>query len=313
MKQLIDQYQRRIRKLRVSITDQCNLRCHYCMPLDAQFMDKSSYLAPDEYRDIVAELIDFGLEEVRLTGGEPFLRQSFPEIVRLMSSLPLKKIGLTSNGIFLDRYVDLLADHGIINLNISLDSLNETTFKQITHGNYLKKIKQNIILAKNKGFNLKINAVMMKGVNDAEIFDFVEYSQNLQVEVRFLELMRIGYACDEQEKKFISARHLINKLEQKYQLIPVQTSLDSTSFNYRTAEGAKIGFIASESQPFCGHCSRWRLSADGILRACLLKTDGLSIGNLDYPQRLNVYQTLLGMKPYLRPVEVRHPMHQIGG
>lgn len=310
---LIDKYNRQIRKLRVSLTDQCNLRCHYCMPLDAQFMEKKNYLQVDEYYEIIKELIDFGLEEIRLTGGEPLLRQNFAEIIQKLSTLNLKKIGLTTNGIILDRYLELLLDCGIVNVNISLDSLNPITFKQITYGNYLTKIKENISLAKKQGFAIKINTVMMKGINDHEVFDFIEYAKELKIEVRFLELMRIGYACGQQKDQFISAETLLNKIKEKYQLIPINSALDSTSFNFITNCGAKIGFIASESQPFCGNCSRWRLSVDGILRACLLKDEGLSIRNLKADQRLEIYQQLLGMKPYLRPPEVTHLMYKIGG
>jgi len=310
---LIDNYGRRIRKLRVSLTDQCNLRCHYCMPLDAQFMEKEHYLQADEYYEIIKELIDYGLEEIRLTGGEPLLRQNFAEIIQKLSTLNLKKIGLTTNGIILDRYLGLLLDCGIVNLNISLDSLNPITFKQITYGNYLTKIKDNISLAKTQGFSVKINTVMMKGINDHEVFDFIEYAKQLQIEIRFLEIMRIGYACEQQKDQFISAETLLNRIKEKYQLKSVNSAIDSTSFNYHTDCGAKIGFIASESQPFCGNCSRWRLSVDGILRACLLKDEGLSILNLKTEQRLEIYQQLLGMKPYLRPSEVTHLMFTIGG
>lgn len=310
---LVDNYGRRIRKLRVSLTDQCNLRCHYCMPVDAQFLDKNTYLQPEEYRQIVEELVDFGLEEVRLTGGEPLLRANFGEIVEQLSDLPLQKIGLTSNGILLDRYLDVLLKNKILDLNISLDSLQPATFLAITHGNHLERILDNIKLAKQAGFNIKINAVMMRGINAQEVLDFVEYSKAMEVEVRFLEMMRIGYACHHQEDAFISAQELLDIITTKYNLQPVESALDATAFSFASECGAKIGFIASESQPFCGHCSRWRLSVDGILRACLLKSEGLAIRNLATHQRQEIYQQLLGMKPYLRPPEVHHAMHQIGG
>lgn len=310
---LVDGYGRRIRKLRISLTDQCNLRCHYCMPVDAQFLDKETYLQAQEYREIVQELIDFGLEEVRLTGGEPLLRKNFAEIAQQIGKLNLKKVGLTTNGILLDRYLAILWENNIFDLNISLDSLNPQNFQQITHGNYLEKILANISLAKQWRFRIKVNMVAMRGINDHEIFDFIEYSKKWNVEVRFLEIMRIGYACHHQEKTFISAQELLERIREKYILNPIQSPLDATAFSYVTDGGAKIGFIASESQPFCGHCSRWRLSVDGILRACLLKNEGISIRHLSPNNRQQVYQQLLGMKPYLRPPEVNHPMHQIGG
>ncbi len=310
---LVDSYGRRIRKLRVSLTDQCNLRCNYCMPIHADFMDVSRYLTPDEYGEIIAELVSFGLEEVRLTGGEPLLRQALPEILTTISRCNLKKISLTTNGILLHRYLDILQRYEILDLNISLDSLNPEIFTQITHGHNLSQIQANITLAKQQGFRIKINTVMMRGVNDQELFDFVEYAKSEEVEVRFLELMRIGQACQNQQDEFIPAQELLDCLKKRYRLQSQAMPLDSTAFNFLTECGARLGFIASESQPFCGHCSRWRLSADGILRACLLKTDGLEIRGQNHEQRLAVYQQLLGMKPYLRPAEVPHLMHQIGG
>ena len=125
--------------------------------------------------------------------------------------------------------------------------------------------------------------------------------------------MRIGFACESQKGQFISAKEMIDQLKFKFKLKPITQAIDSTSFNYLLDNGAQIGFIASESQPFCGHCSRWRLSADGKLLACLLKSDGLSIRETTVQERQNIYQKLLGMKPYLRPEEVTHQMNSIGG
>lgn len=305
---LIDEHGRRIRKLRLSLTDKCNLRCHYCMPVDQLFMDEKNYLSSDEIIEIVSELSDRGLEEVRLTGGEPLMRKSFPEIVKRLSELRLKKLSLTTNGIFLDKYLDVLKDSKVFHLNISLDSLNEETFKKITHGNFLYRIINNIKLAVSQGFVVKVNAVMMRGINDHEVMDFVRFSESESVEVRFLELMRIGHALNEQNSQFISAQELKSRIPTEMR--PITMPLDSTSFNYVTDNGGQVGFIASESQPFCGQCSRWRLSADGILRACLLKDDGISLKSTD---RDIAYQSLLGMKPVMRPLEVSHSMNMIGG
>ncbi|MBC7386536.1 MAG: GTP 3',8-cyclase MoaA [Cryobacterium sp.] len=311
--QLVDAHGRRVRKLRLSLTDKCNLRCHYCMPLDATFMSEAKYLQPAEYFEVVSELCEVGLEELRLTGGEPLMRKSFDEIALLLSRLPLKKIGLTTNAVLLDRHLDVLKQARVEHLNISLDSLDATTFHKVTHGNHLARVLKNIELAKKAGFSVKINVVAMRGVNDHEVFDFAEYARNLDVEVRFLELMRIGHALEKQSSQFISAAELMKNLGTRYQLTREVTSLDSTSFNFRLSNGARIGFIASESKAFCGQCSRWRLSADGIMRACLFKDDGLSIRSTTSGERGALYRTLLGMKPFLRPAEVIHPMNAIGG
>jgi GTP 3',8-cyclase len=310
---LIDHEGRMIRKLRVSLTDKCNLRCHYCMPVNQQFMDESNYLAASSYREVIGELCDYGLQEVRLTGGEPLMRRSFIDILEQISTLPLKKISLTTNAIMLDKYLHALKANRVFHLNISLDSLDEKNFKRITYGNHLGKILENIRMARQQGFIIKLNAVMMKGVNDHELLDFVKFSSEEKIEVRFLELMRIGHACTDQSEQFISASEMIKKIKLHHQLKFISMPADSTSFNYLTESSAQIGFIASESQPFCGQCSRWRLSADGILRACLLKNDGLSVKNTTSLERLDIYQKLLGMKPSLRPAEVGHQMNTIGG
>lgn len=313
MKALVDQYGRRIRKLRLSLTDRCNLRCHYCMPLNARFMDESKYLSPEDYHQIVSELCGYGLEELRFTGGEPLMRRSFDEIATRISQLPLKKIGLTTNGVLLDKHLESLWQNRIRHLNISLDSLNPDTFKKITHGSHAHRVLKNIETAQAMGFHIKLNVVAMKGINDHELFDFADYSAKTGIPVRFLELMRIGQACATQEQQFISAEEMKSRLQTRFSLQSLPVDLDSTSFNFKTDTGAQIGFIASESQAFCGQCSRWRLSAEGTLRACLLKDDGLSIKGRLPAEREQIYHQLLGMKPFMRPAEVHHLMHTIGG
>ncbi len=313
MNLLIDDHGRQIKKIRVSLTDRCNLRCHYCMPVESTFMDDEHYLKPHEYAEIIKSLCARGLQEVRLTGGEPLMRKSFTAIVEAIAALPLQKIGLTTNGILLDRYLDVLQKNRVDHLNISLDSLDEANFERITHGKHLSRVLANIARAKTMGFQIKVNVVAMKGVNDHELFNFVEWSRAQDIEVRFLELMRIGYAIKNQKSQFISADEMITQLKSRYHLQFITMPHDSTSFNYLTTCGARIGFIASESKAFCGACSRWRLSADGILRACLLKDEGISVAG-ESKQTLNqIFNEVLNMKPGLRPAEVTHAMNQIGG
>jgi cyclic pyranopterin phosphate synthase len=278
------------------------------MPVDQVFMDEKEYMTPDEITDILTEMKAMGLEEVRLTGGEPLMRKSFSEIVKRIGEIDFKKLGLTTNGIFIDKYLPVLKEARVFRLNISLDSLSPDTFRKITFGNHFHKVIENIRLAVSQGFIVKINTVIMKGINDHEIMDFVRFSENESVEVRFLELMRIGHAREEQNSQYMSAAEMIKVMGP---MKAISMPHDSTSFNYVTEAGGQIGFIASESQPFCGQCSRWRLSADGVLRACLLKDDGRSLRNTE--DRVIIYQEILGMKPFLRPVEVSHSMNLIGG
>ncbi|MCS7031752.1 MAG: GTP 3',8-cyclase MoaA [Gloeomargarita sp. SKYG116] len=311
--QLIDPQGRVIRKLRLSLTDRCNLRCRYCMPPDAEFLSSDRYLQPNEYRDIVAELAELGIQQVRLTGGEPLLRREFPEIVTALATIPTIELSLTTNGLLLEPHLSLLKNAGIHKLNISLDSLQAATFHRITYGHALERVLQAIAQAVQQGFQVKLNMVVMRGWNDHELVDMVAYGKQLGVEVRFLELMRVGYACQLPQNAFISAQEMLARLQEHYQLTSIPSPRDSTAFRFRTSCGATIGFIASESQPFCGHCSRWRLSADGILRACLFREGGIALRGMNAQQRQQAYQQLLGMKPAVRGQTVSHAMYQIGG
>ncbi|MCS6960200.1 MAG: GTP 3',8-cyclase MoaA [Pseudanabaenaceae cyanobacterium SKYGB_i_bin29] len=311
--QLVDKYGRIIRKLRLSITDRCNLRCRYCMPLEAQFMSKDEYLQPWEYTEIVRELAELGITTVRITGGEPLLRKEFPEIIACLATIPNLELSLTTNAVLLERFLPLLQLYNVKKLNISLDSLKADTFRSITYGQFLDKVKQAIETAVAKGFQVKLNMVVMRHYNDGELVDIVEYSKRLQVEIRFLELMQIGYACHLPQETFVSAQEMIDKLQGYYRFIPITSAPDSTAFRFKTECGATIGFIASESQPFCGHCSRWRLSADGILRACLFREEGIALRGMSREQRYSAYRQLLGMKPTTRGQSVSHAMYQIGG
>lgn len=283
------------------------------MPLTAQFMPEEGLLSPKEYVEVVSDLCRYGLEEVRLTGGEPLMRKSFDEIADGLSKLPLKKIGMTTNAVLLDRHFENLKRNRINHLNISLDSLNEERFRKITNGNHLRRVVENIESSVKLGFSVKINVVVMRGVNDDELFDFADFSRKYGIEVRFLEVMKIGHVIEKQDHLFVPTSELIERLCERHQLSRDRREYDSTSTNFVLDNGAQIGFISSESNAFCGQCSRWRLSADGIMRACLFKNDGLSLKNKSHDERADIFQTLLGMKPYFRPKEVAHHMNGIGG
>jgi cyclic pyranopterin phosphate synthase len=313
IKTLIDSYGRRIRKLRVSLLDACNFRCVYCMPLNPVFMDSSRWLRPEEIERVCATLVDFGLEQIRLTGGEPTLRDDFRDIVLRLSSLPLDKLGLTTNGWNLTKELDFLSDTNCRHINISLDSLTKEIFNRITRRNYFDKVLDSILSAKRLGFHVKINTVLMRGINDHEIFDFINFSAVHGVEIRFLELMSIGQVSGSKDKLFVPASEVIQMISSREELTGEQSECDSTSFNFKTSSGASIGFIASETLPFCRNCSRWRLSADGFLRACLMSEKGIYIRDADpedYKFKLN---ELLMMKPYRKIERIEQDMYKIGG
>ena len=282
--ELIDSYGRKIRKLRLSLLDACNFRCLYCMPLNPKFMPTSELLSKDEILRLSSILTDFGVEQIRVTGGEPTLRPEFLDIIERLSELKISKLSFTTNGLYVEKYLKSLIKTKCHFINFSLDSLNEKTFHEMTKSKDFKKVLSSILMAREMGFDVKVNAVVMKGLNDSEVFDFVEFAAKEKIEVRFLELMKIGIAREEHEKYFVSATDLIRKIKNKYLLKRMTQERDSTSFNYLTNDGANIGFIASESMPFCSGCSRLRLTASGQIRPCLMKNSGISIKNLSKEQ-----------------------------
>lgn len=311
--QLSDSYGRRIRKLRVSLLDACNYRCFYCMPLRPVFMNSESWMSPEEIEEICSVLAGFGVEEIRITGGEPTLRKEFREIVSRLSSLPVRKLGLTTNGWNLSRELGFLETTRCRYLNISMDSLSEKTFWRITRGGKLESVMESVIDAKRYGFRVKINTVVMRGINDHELRDFVEFSAVNGVEVRFLELMSIGQVSEEKDRLFVPATEMIKTISAFDELVQEKTECDSTSFNYTTRSGARIGFIASETFPFCASCSRWRLTADGFLRACLMSENGVKIRGVEPGDYMTELRKLLDMKPYRRISHLEQDMYRIGG
>lgn len=311
---LIDPHQRHIHKLRVQLTDACNFRCFYCMPENIKFKAKKDLLTPEEIYNICKILNkSFGVDEIRLTGGEPTIRPEFNEIVNLLSNLEVKKLGLTTNGYILNDKLDFLKSTNCKNINISLDSLNKDKFNKITKGNYFDRVYNSILRAKDQGFNLKINVVLLRGFNDQEINDFILFSSKYEIEVRFLELMKIGMAYETNNDLFISAKEVIKEIKKSENLTPVKMSKDSTSFNYVTSNGAKIGFIASESMPFCGTCSRLRLTSTGKLRACLMSESGIDLRGKTPDEYKDIIYSVIAMKPIERIHHIEQVMNQIGG
>lgn len=314
MRNLIkDPHGRIIRKLRVSLIDACNFRCFYCMPENARFMARKELLTPEEIETICSYLTARGIEELRLTGGEPTMRREFDEIVGRLAKLAVKKFGLTSNGLILKNKLALLKDANCTHLNISLDSLRPERFNKIVRRNGFHDVLDCVLRAKEMGFALKLNVVIMRGVNEDEILDFVKFSADHGIEVRFLELMRIGQVAAKANHKYVSADDILQQIKGHYSVRSRKVAVDATAYSFEVSNGAMVGFIASESKPFCGNCSRWRLTADGHLRACLMSQKGVSLRGVPlglYPQLLD---QVLGMKPTGRLTSVGQNMNEIGG
>jgi len=313
VKQLVDPHGRLIHKVRFSLLDACNFRCRYCMPSDPKFLASHKLLTREEIFRLAKILNDHGIDELRLTGGEPTLRSDFMDIAKDLSTLPYKKFGLTTNGLTLLPLLDELQKTKIKNINFSLDSLDKDVFFEMTKNNGLEKVKKSVLKAKELGFNVKINVVMMRQSNIHELFDFAEFSAKYDIEVRFLELMRIGVVRKNFDEEFVSADEAISKLKEKYSLENLSRKVDDTSFNFKLNNGANIGFIASESKPFCGGCSRLRISADGIIRPCLMMNEGTSLKGKNQEEVLSILHEIMKLKPIERIFEVKQSMNEIGG
>jgi GTP 3',8-cyclase len=309
----VDGWGRTIRKLRVSLLDACNFRCFYCMPEQPQFLPYAALLTARQIVDVCGELSRLGITELRMTGGEPTVRRDFDDIVRGLSGLPLSKLGLTTNGLLLDRKLDVLAETACRSINISLDSLRPDRFAAITRTEHFHAVARNILLARDRGFRVKVNVVVCRGTNEDELLEFADFSAVHGIPVRFLELMKIGPRHRDFERLFVPADEMIAVLRARHTLAAVPVEEDSTAFIYRTDHGAEIGFIASESKPFCGACSRLRLSATGHLRACLMSERGLDVRGLSPEQLRRALHAVMAMKPAGRIDHVEQPMYQIGG
>lgn len=282
------------------------------MPHGTRFLPPADLLSPSEIQDICAALIDFGIEEIRVTGGEPTVRAEFDDIMRRLSRLSWKKLGLTSNGFLLKEKLPLLRDLGCLHLNISLDSLKEATFRAVTGSPHFDAVLGNILKAKRMGFEVKVNVIVFRGRNDHELSDFARFAEDYGIEVRFLELMKVGPAASEYAELFFPASEIQERLRHA-EMVPRAAEIDSTARLFRTARGGDIGIIASETQPFCGACSRLRLSAKGKLRSCLFSDTGVDLRGrdvLDYPE---ILAEVMAMKPEGRLPRILQPMNQIGG
>lgn len=309
---LVDNYGRRMRKLRVSVLDACNFRCTYCMPANATFAKAHDLLSPDETGLIVSNLVKLGIEEVRLTGGEPTLRNELVEITERLSELSLRSIGLTTNGLHLSRLARDLKKAGLTGVNVSLDGMSEERFTQIARRSGFHEVVKGIDAALDAGLKVKINTVLMRQ-NFDDIPKFMKFAEERLIEIRFLELMKIGVALDFFEDQFVSAGELLHHLRKTFKLKQVPVPEDSTAFKYRLNNGVEVGLIASESMPFCGSCSRLRLTPKGVLRSCLMKEGGLNLRGLPFEQYPAIVKQVLKDKPFHRIEKIEQPMYQIGG
>ncbi|MDA8125790.1 MAG: GTP 3',8-cyclase MoaA [Deltaproteobacteria bacterium] len=278
---MIDQYDRNINYLRVSVTDRCNLRCTYCMPKEGiAWIGHEAILSYEEIGRIIRIAADEGITKVRITGGEPLVRKGVVEFIASLQGIrSLNDISLTTNGILLESCAERLYAAGIHRINISLDSLKADKYREITRGGELESVLAGIRKAETTGFSpIKINIVAIKGINDDEILDFARLSLAHPYQIRFIELMPLGKASSENDGRYLANSVVKERIAALGALEPVDGRANNASDGpariFRLSGGAgEIGFISPVSRHFCQSCNRLRLTADGHLRACLLSDE----------------------------------------
>jgi GTP 3',8-cyclase len=276
---LVDAFQRPLKDLRISVTDRCNFRCSYCMPLDKyEWIDKREILTFEEITRLAKLAIDFGVDKIRLTGGEPLVRQNLPRLIEQLSALAgLEDLCVTTNGALLSEQIQALKQAGLGRINISIDTLDVEKFKRMTKRGELSKVLEGIFAAKAAGLApIKLNAVVERGVNDDDIIPLVEFARQHGFGMRFIEYMDVGNANNWTSAKLVSKKEILATIHARYPLREVgrhQGSAPSVDYEFVDG-GGDIGVIASVTEPFCTSCTRLRLTADGKIVTCLFSQTG---------------------------------------
>lgn len=323
---LIDKYNRTIKYLRLSVTDRCDLRCFYCMPDGFNdYEEPEDWLNFDEIERVIASFTRLGVSSVRLTGGEPLVRKNLPELAKRLAALPgLDDLSLSTNAMQLGKHAQALHDAGISRINASLDTVDPVKFKKITQGK-LDKVVEGLLAAKAAGLNpIKINMVIMKGVNDDDVEKMVDFCKEHEFTLRFIETMPMGDTGRDAVDYYIDLHEIEARLEKKYDLIPaVMSGAGPARYVQVAGTDLKIGFITPISQHFCDTCNRVRMSATGTLYMCLgdehkyelrpLLRKGISDDDLD-----QVIRDAINLKPLKhefneKPEKVIRFMSMTGG
>ncbi|HEX2452757.1 MAG TPA: GTP 3',8-cyclase MoaA [Vicinamibacterales bacterium] len=276
-----DRFGRPLRSLRLSVTDRCNLRCQYCMPEpDYVWLPRENLLTFEECSAIVDAFTDLGVDRVRLTGGEPLLRRNLANLIAGLASRPaIRDLALTTNGLLLDAQAASLRDAGLHRITVSLDTLRRDRFRTLTRFDSLHDVIAGIDAASAAGFkNIKIDTVVMRGINDDELVDLLEFGRTRQAEVRFIEYMDVGGATHWSPESVFSRADILHRLAAHYG--PVEPILETTSApadRFMLADGLVFGIISSTTEPFCDTCDRSRLTADGIWLMCLYARAGTDL------------------------------------
>ncbi len=274
---LVDQFSREIDYLRIAVTDRCNLRCRYCMPADGiDFVDRKDLLNYDEILRLAGIFRDSGVKKVRLTGGEPFVRRDMDVLVTELCHV-FGQVHLTTNATLIHKHLDVLKHPHIKGLNISIDSLDSELFKNITRRDEFQIVHDNIMRCIENGIPVKLNMVVMKGVNDHEIPDFVHFGMKHGLEIRFIEAMPFNQN-DGNRDVFMSHDEILNRIKTQFNSVePVIDSSSSSSLKYTVDANCKVGVIPAYTRTLCGTCNRIRLTSKGEMLTCLYAKVGVDL------------------------------------
>ncbi len=278
---LVDKYNRTFKTLRVSLTNACNLFCNYCtdQPATEKTVNpENNVLSTNEYIKIIKSLhLKLNLETVRLTGGEPLLYKEISNLIEELREIGIKKVKLTTNAVFLKEKAVSLNNAGISSINVSLDSLDPESFFKITKRRNLKKILDGIDHALAIGISVKLNTVVMKGMNTDQILPLLEFAKERSISIRFLEIMKMGHLHNSYHDLYFSQEEILEKIAEQHQFIPMDREHGATATYWITDKKQIFGIIANESHPFCGDCNRLRLDSYGNIYGCLSNDNGISI------------------------------------
>ena len=272
---------RPLRNLRLSVTDRCNLRCEYCMPEDDYvWLPREDVLHFEETSALVDVFLSLGVDKVRLTGGEPLLRRDLPSLVQMIAAKPgLNDLALTTNGVLLAAQADALKAAGLGRITVSLDTLHRDRFLKLTRFDQLDAVHEGIAAAHRVFGRMKIDTVVIRGVNDDELAELIEYGKSVDGEVRFIEYMDVGGASRWADARVVSRREMLETLTRRYgRIVPIdEPGSTAPAERYALEDGTTFGVIASTTEPFCRTCDRSRLTADGMWYLCLYAARGIDL------------------------------------
>jgi len=287
MKNILDKFNRPVKDLRISVTDRCNFRCTYCMPKEVygeafKFLPKEELLDFDEIEKIAISFASIGVSKIRLTGGEPLIRKNIEELIKKLSKIKgIEDIAMTTNGYLLEPKLDNLIESGLNRITVSLDAIDDITFKKMSDQNFdVNKVLSAIEMANKKGFEkVKINCVVQKGVNEHSILDLLDYFKESKNIVRFIEYMDVGNLNGWELSQVLSIDEILEIIGKKYKVKALEQNYQGEVAKRYILEdySTEFGFISSVSQPFCTTCTRSRITMDGKLVTCLFASNGLDL------------------------------------